>query len=429
MPWVVHASSMDVFDRAGKNEKSPKYPLTALGRTKKASEDVIEEAVTASKSLYATILRFSDVYGYSAETSIPQSFISQVFAHAFTNQVVQFDSSAYAVDLVHRDDAVEGVLLAVEDVARRARARGAPKLETINLVSGHAWSHTELVERVTQEANSFSPQRDIGSGSSDFSRPDYTNSHAASVLQWHPRITLADGVRKTLAELSQSMQLFIQRFHTTTCKSSPIVPQLDAYKNYPIIADERNKPLHRLDGCMVQLGFDNEGVISHMKCENGQTCEANQGKLPSYNWNATFWHVHAKDEDELGLGPRRAQVRFEQRTENSMHEGELLLAIPRDGEDNEFDEVKWALIRDGTKPAHNTFEIEVAPDSSAMRLSLPATGKQIHTVHNATDKSMWFAFNDPDRIGNKFDMRMTVVCCPTEEPWPLLLDDCECIAL
>lgn len=57
-----------------------------------------------------------------------------------------------------------------------------------------------------------------------------------------------------------------------------------------------------------------------------------------------------------------------------------------------------------------------------LKMRLPGTHDQIHAVSNGTDQSTWFSVTQD----TAFDMRMTVVCCPTEGEWPLLMDDREC---
>lgn len=55
-----------------------------------------------------------------------------------------------------------------------------------------------------------------------------------------------------------------------------------------------------------------------------------------------------------------------------------------------------------------------------LTVSLPGA-QQVHAVSNNTDQTTWFAISPKQT----FDMRMTVVCCPQEGNWPLLLDDCK----
>ena len=55
-----------------------------------------------------------------------------------------------------------------------------------------------------------------------------------------------------------------------------------------------------------------------------------------------------------------------------------------------------------------------------LTVSIPGSGS-LNALSNNTDQSTFFALSPKP----KFDMRMTVVCCPREGEWPLLLDDFE----
>jgi len=54
---------------------------------------------------------------------------------------------------------------------------------------------------------------------------------------------------------------------------------------------------------------------------------------------------------------------------------------------------------------------------------IPETTTQVYAIPNATAESTWFNL-DTASSPPRFDMRMTVLCCPSEGDWPLLLDDC-----
>lgn len=56
-----------------------------------------------------------------------------------------------------------------------------------------------------------------------------------------------------------------------------------------------------------------------------------------------------------------------------------------------------------------------------MRLLVPGTDQQIHSISNVTGEANWFSLEAPTR--SHFDTRMTVLCCPSVGDWPLLMDD------
>jgi hypothetical protein len=69
---------------------------------------------------------------------------------------------------------------------------------------------------------------------------------------------------------------------------------------------------------------------------------------------------------------------------------------------------------------------QVQSDASNLRLLLPG-GEQIHAIANVTGENNWFSMQDTSPA--QYDMRMTVLCCPSEGDWPLLLDDRRSIIL
>lgn len=58
-------------------------------------------------------------------------------------------------------------------------------------------------------------------------------------------------------------------------------------------------------------------------------------------------------------------------------------------------------------------------------MSLPAAQKQVHSIANVSQAATWFSLDETGHLGgDRYDMRMNVVCCPQEGNWPLVLDDC-----
>lgn len=344
LPWVIYASSMDAVGPNARHEKSRAKPETALGRTKLSGEKVFEAMYEKTKSngkhmLHAAILRFADVYGYDESTSIPQAFVPSTFMDAMTSRPIQYNSDAPPMDLLHVDDAVEGVLKSISRIVDSVDAGKMAKLEHIHLVAGKSWTPRDLVERVTASVDSKSPLRDLGSGRSSIEH-EYSNSHAKAVLDWHPEITLREGIQRALLSFTDSMTEYSESYRAKTCGGSTPAP-----------ADMRNRDLHKLSGCTVNLVFDHEGFMHHLKCEDGKHCTADGEKVNGYNWNATTWKVHHTG---TKIKDRRATIAFEE--EN----GHGWLGVHQD-QAKDYHEVGFELFdRDAPhRPAFFDFDVEV----------------------------------------------------------------------
>jgi nucleoside-diphosphate-sugar epimerase len=341
-PWVIHASSTDVFGPGRK--EGERWPETALGRTKAAAEDVVED-ISKQVGISATILRFADIYGYPQASSIPQSFIPSLLNNAVTSRPIQYSSDVAPMDLLHVDDAVEGILAAARRMEQKA---GLPfKVEAIDLVSGKAWRAEELVERVRAETGSMSPIRDIGDHQPPPTRA-LRNSHAANILDWHPTITLDEGIRRSLLALAADIATYSRRYHSTHCEPSAEFP--GPYGHTPKLTEnERNKALWKLDGCTVNIGFEHAGWLHHLKCEDGKHCVADGEKVTALNWNSSVFVVRKV---QNGLKERTARVMFEEEKGNGW------LAVARDT--REYGEVGLELCqKDGLQRADMEFDLEV----------------------------------------------------------------------
>ena len=307
VPWIVHGSSMDVFgDRIGVvDEESERRPTTVLGRTKLGAEQVIFQA---SADLRATILRFANIYGYLHESSIPSTFIPSLLSNALTSLPIQFSSDSESMDLLHTDDAIDGILKAI----KRLETGEQVGIEAINLVGGgKRWLEEETVELVRTLIGSESPVRDIGDHRVKLRTTDYSNLKAKTVLAWEPAIPLPLGLTRSIIALTESISTYSRSYLTTHCGpssfSSSAEPRISSFPE-----DERNKALDKLDGCTVNMGFDHAGWVHHVKCEDGRHCTADGDKVVSYNWNATVFIIKKLLVKGRKQKERMARVMFEE---------------------------------------------------------------------------------------------------------------------
>ncbi|KAK4687108.1 hypothetical protein P7C73_g3022, partial [Tremellales sp. Uapishka_1] len=416
-PWIIQASTMDVF---GPGEEgilggilideltARSNPIGSLGETKLAAEQELE-FFAARHPLRGAILRFAEVYGYDQSISIPEAFIPSLLTNSLTALPIQYSSSSRALDLLHVADAVSGVMKAIAYLETRQE----PLLQSFNLVQGgRRWTSKEVVDLVRSETASLSPLRDIGSGRVHSKDPDFSRVKAESVLGWEPTVSLHTGIKRSLSALSEAIAAYSRTYLSEHCKPTPEFPAVNG-QFHAAEEDLRNKDLWKLSDCLVNVGFDHLGFVHHLKCEDGKHCRPDGEKVVAMNWNASTFFIRRVEGGKKK--DRTVRVRFEE--ENGMGwlgyktgtvEGEVGLEL--------FDpeEKGWTGV----------FDMEVAGDTSNLRLMIPNSNTQLQSIANVTDNSDWFSFEKVEAAPT-FDMRMTVLCCPSQGDWPLLLDDFE----
>jgi hypothetical protein len=411
---MVYGSSMHAFEDVEDSvirEDSSRKATSTLGKTRIAAEDEVTSASKRSPNLKASIVRLPTVYGFDTSSAIYENFVPSLLHHALTELPIQYSSDAPSMDLLHVDDAIDGLMRVI---ARTAD--GSPGLETYNLVSGERWGQGKIVDLVRSQTGSLSILRDIGDNKPPKSTSTYSASKASEQLEWAPSIPLAKGLQKSLLHLTSSMTEHSLSYLHSHCPASAAFPSPDGSSRI-LEEDMRNKDLSKLDGCHVQLSFDHLGYMHHLKCEDGRHCTADGEKVVGYNWNSSFWVVHASRSGEHV----DRHVRIELEEENG--KGWLGFRVGQDGPKN--GQVVLELVGDDESEVQTVFDVEVKSDASHLRLTLPGSGSQILAVANAKAQTTVFSLEEASPAGPTFDTRMTVICCPIEGNWPLLLDDRE----
>ncbi|WWC63549.1 uncharacterized protein I303_106153 [Kwoniella dejecticola CBS 10117] len=418
-PWIIMGSSMDVYPQEqGVSELSGKNPANALGRTKLDAETALQDFISSTSTegiVHGMILRFPEVYGYPQHRSIPHAFIPSLLTNALTSLPIQYSSDIPSLDLLHIDDAIKGIRKAISRIGDPAKF-GAEKdgeVEEFNLVYGKRWQTQDIVELLRTEAHSMSPLRDIGSASSP-QMPNFSNERAKEKLGWEPELSAPVGLGLALQTLSEDIAEYSRTWHQNHCSPTADFPAENGHLIDHFVEDERNKELTKLDGCTVNLGFDHDGWIHHVKCEDGRHCTADGEKVTAMNWNQSVFIVHKVS--GANKNERTARVIFEE------EKGMGYLGYRRDDQD----EVGLELFPKTSLEGQMEFDVEVNRHGSFLRLLIPNTGKQIHALSNSTDSSTYFTLEPTTKwIDPHFDTRMNILCCPSEGDWPLLLDDYE----
>jgi len=426
-PWVILGSSVLVHPDQAMSE-----PSTALGKSKAQAEHLLREVSTpGSSSLSAAIVRFPTVYGFPASTTSPRTFIGELLRTSVASLSIQYDSDAPPTDLVHIDDVVRGV---IDTVAYLESLESPEKgLIEVDLVSGKRWSEDEVVQMVRRISGSNSPLKDIGSGQAATGLwTQYDPRPALSILDWHATIDLRKGLEESIIGTHRSSADWALSYHQEHCPRSPSIPRPPTS---PVIKEnERNRALWKLDGCTVNLAFERDGYLDYVKCPNERTptdswfkdghaiCSVDNEKVVSYNWDASVFVVRRiKGSTWTSNKERRVRVQFEE--EKGLGYLGLLDVQGVKG---------FELVGNGTE-GQKTFDLEasgsicikaltmsqMAEDNSYLRLYDPVSGKQIRSGQDGAQTALKLS------TPSVYDMRMNVLCCPSEGDWPLLADDCK----
>ncbi|MGQ9367377.1 NAD-dependent epimerase/dehydratase family protein [Azospirillum sp. ST 5-10] len=185
---IVLVSSSHVYgytDRLPVPEDAPLAPRSAYAATKVAAE-ALARAYEAAHGPAVTIVRPANIYGprQTADTIIPT-----IVRQSLVDAEVAVRSLRPRRDFVFADDVVDALVLA----ARLPQAAG----RTLNIGSGTAVSIAELAGRILSLCGREQDAPEVPVGDGD--RFCLDCGLARSLLGWAPRVTLDDGLRRTVA--------------------------------------------------------------------------------------------------------------------------------------------------------------------------------------------------------------------------------------
>lgn len=432
VPWILYVSSMDVHGIS--TQLGDTDDATALGRTQRAAEAMVRDYPGRR-----IIVRPSSVYGDPQD--IQDRLFPSFVRHALTDMPIQVMNGNDRFDFLHMDDAITGISSAVNRLSDHA---GAAE-EEYDLVSGYTATSHELLDMVRGLTNSAAPIQDytekITRNSQGITVSKAPSQSLVDNLGFKATIKLTDGLVGYLAESRTRFIIWSQQYIDRECPQSvfgnpKVVPE----------ADLRNRHVDRLQGCTVTIGVHHDGWMHHLKCgeRDGVGCSADNMKRPGFNWNQSVFTIErVMDETPRppagkipsGRGwfggdqsndfePQRITVRFiEEITNRTL--GFQRKSTSRSGKARR---IKLKLFDQNeevdptTLGVHTTFHPVIAPNSSALQLLVAGTNERVQ-VTTVVDGNKFETIrrtkNDP------YEFRMTVLCCPTSEPWPLLLDDHE----
>ena len=197
---VVHTSTSECYGTARYVPIDEKHPLQGQSpySASKIGADMIAESYWRSFGLPVAILRPFNTFGprQSARAVIPT-----IIAQALKGGPVKLGSLTPTRDMNYVENTVEGFLAA----ARSPRAVG----EVINCGSGREIAVGELarliIDMVGSQSEVICDDQRIRPGNSEVERLLASNAKAAEVLDWTPRVSLEDGLARTIEWFRQHL--------------------------------------------------------------------------------------------------------------------------------------------------------------------------------------------------------------------------------
>ncbi|MCC5991788.1 MAG: NAD-dependent epimerase/dehydratase family protein [Rhodobacteraceae bacterium] len=192
--WLILGSSREVYGQAQLlpvAETAPLRPMNHYARSKCAAEQIIAEA--ACNGLRAAILRFSTVYGSSADHA--DRVVPAFCRAALSGAPLRLDGAETCLDITHVADVVAGI-------ARVARALDAGRsLPPLHFTTGQGTRLAELAGMIIALAQSGSTITHAPARAYDVARFVGDPARARNLVGWSPSVRLQDGLADLLDQL------------------------------------------------------------------------------------------------------------------------------------------------------------------------------------------------------------------------------------
>ncbi|MBA7467396.1 UDP-N-acetylglucosamine 4-epimerase [subsurface metagenome] len=190
---IIHTSTSEVYGTAQYVPIDEKHPLQGQSpySASKIGADKLAESFYRSYDLPITTLRPFNTYGprQSARAVIPT-----IITQALAQNKVLLGSLEPTRDLSYVNDVVDGFIKAAES----ERSIG----EVINIGSGFEISINDLANKIIsligKKVNIVSDSKRVRPPKSEVERLMADNSKAKELLNWEPKVSLDEGLRKTI---------------------------------------------------------------------------------------------------------------------------------------------------------------------------------------------------------------------------------------
>jgi NAD dependent epimerase/dehydratase len=200
---IVHTSTSEVYGTARYTPIDEDHPLQGQSpySASKIGADKLAESYYLSFNLPVAILRPFNTYGLrqSARAVIPT-----IITQALLNERIKLGSLEPTRDLTYISDTVEGFIKEVES----KNSTG----QVINLGTGEETSIGDLVKKVgdiigkelkiEHDSARVRPER------SEVGRLISNNTKAKRILDWKPKVSLEEGLKKTIDWISKNLERY-----------------------------------------------------------------------------------------------------------------------------------------------------------------------------------------------------------------------------
>ncbi len=201
---IIHTSTSEVYGTAHYTPIDEKHPLNAQSpySASKIASDKIAESFYLSYGLPVTIIRPFNTYGprQSARAIIPT-----IVTQALTKKEVFIGSSNPTRDFTYVSDTVEGFI-------KLAEAEDKVLGEVINIGSNFEISIGELTDKIVslicKDIKIKFDKSRVRPEKSEVERLKADNRKAEKLLNWKPKISLDEGLRKTIEWISKNINMF-----------------------------------------------------------------------------------------------------------------------------------------------------------------------------------------------------------------------------
>jgi UDP-glucuronate 4-epimerase len=194
---LVYASSSSVYGNSASYpclETDPTAPYSPYGVTKLAAEHLCR-AYAENFGLSTVSLRYFTVFGPRQR---PEMATSRLIESALTGQPFPLFGDGSAVrDFTYVED--------IADATIGAGLADVPAGTVANVGGGAPVSVAELIDIVSEEAGSPVPVERKTASPGDVKRTGSRTDVARDLLEWEPKVSLAEGVRRQIATQAEQL--------------------------------------------------------------------------------------------------------------------------------------------------------------------------------------------------------------------------------
>lgn len=199
-PWVLVASSREVYGEPNKfpvHESFPLAPINVYGRAKVVMEEAALEA--RRSGIITAVVRLANVYGCTQDH---HDRVLPAFCRAAAcGDELRVDGSEHTFDFTHINDTVDGILRVIAKLER-----GTEDLPPVHLLPGIATTLGEAAKMAVNAANSSSSINEAPSRNYDVARFIGDSSLAKRLLGWEAKITPAEGIKNLVYAFQKQLK-------------------------------------------------------------------------------------------------------------------------------------------------------------------------------------------------------------------------------